>query len=280
MYQAKEQGRGNFQFYETHLTERAKERLFLEGELREALKRDELTLCYQPQFSLADESLIGAEALLRWRHSEKGMISPDKFIAIAEDSGLIVSIGEWVLRAACRQAKIWLDKGKRFQRIAVNLSGAQIERSNILSTVSRILAETKLPPQHLELEITETYIMRQAQRNIEILEKLRDLGVTLAIDDFGTGQSSLSYLKRLPVDKLKVDRSFVMDIPQDVNDIAITRAILALGHSLRMKVLAEGVETAEQLAFLKELACDEVQGYYYSRPLDSASFDALLEKAE
>ncbi len=280
MYQAKEQGRGNFQFYEAYLTERAKERLFLEGELREALKRNELTLYYQPQFSLADESLIGAEALLRWRHSEIGTVSPDKFVAIAEDSGLIVSIGEWVLRAACRQAKSWMDQGKRFQRIAVNLSGAQVERSDILNTVSSILAETGLPPSHLELEITETYIMRQAQRNIEIMEKLRKLGVTLAIDDFGTGQSSLSYLKRLPVNKLKIDRSFVMDIPQDANDIAITRAILALGHSLRMTVLAEGVETFEQLAFLKELACDEVQGYYYSKPLAAESFQALLDNAK
>ncbi|MCQ8182596.1 EAL domain-containing protein [Methylomonas sp. SURF-1] len=276
MYQAKERGRGNFQFFEAHLTERARERLFLEGELREALHRGELQVHYQPQFSLADGSLIGAEALLRWCHPDKGMIPPDKFIAIAEDSGLIVPIGEWVLRNACRQARIWAEAGKSFRRMAVNLSGAQIERSDVLAAVDRILAETGLAPQHLELEITETYIMRQAERNIRVMEALRDLGVTLAIDDFGTGQSSLSYLKRLPVDKLKIDRSFVMDIPQDANDSAITRSILALGHSLRLTVLAEGVETAEQLAFLKELACDEAQGYYFSRPLDAASFSELL----
>ena len=204
------------------------------------------------------------------------MIPPDKFIPIAEDSGLIVSIGEWVLSTACLQAKALLDSGQGFQRMAVNLSGVQIERSDILATVRRVLADTGLPPEHLELEITETYIMRQAQRNIRIMEDLRALGVALAIDDFGTGQSSLSYLKLLPVDKLKIDRSFVMDIPQDNNDMAITRAILALGHSLRLTVLAEGVETAEQADFLKELECDEAQGYYYSRPLDAASFWMLL----
>ena len=276
MYLAKEQGRGNFQFYESHLTERAKERLFLEGELREALNREELLVYYQPQFALTGDRLIGAEALLRWRHGELGMIPPDKFIPIAEDSGLIVSIGEWVLSTACLQAKALLDSGQGFQRMAVNLSGVQIERSDILATVRRVLADTGLPPEHLELEITETYIMRQAQRNIRIMEDLRALGVALAIDDFGTGQSSLSYLKLLPVDKLKIDRSFVMDIPQDNNDMAITRAILALGHSLRLTVLAEGVETAEQADFLKELECDEAQGYYYSRPLDAASFWMLL----
>lgn len=278
MYQAKEQGRGNFQFYETHMTARAKERLFLEGELREALKRAELIVHYQPQFALTDDQLIGAEALLRWNHGEHGMIAPDKFIAIAEDSGLIISIGEWVLYTACRQAKSWLDARQGFQRMAVNLSGVQIERSDILTTVRRVLAETGLPPENLELEITETYIMRQAQRNIQVLEGLRELGVALAIDDFGTGQSSLGYLKRLPVDKLKIDRSFVMDIPQDSNDMAITRAILALGHSLRLTVLAEGVETAEQATFLKELECDEVQGFYYSRPLDATSFQMLLNR--
>lgn len=276
MYQAKEQGRGNFQFYEAQLTARAKERLFLEVELREALRRDELSVYYQPQFALIDDRLIGAEALLRWRHGESGLISPDKFIPIAEDSGLIIAIGEWVLHTACQQAKAWLDAGYGLQRMAVNLSGVQIERSDILATVTRVLSETGLPPEHLELEITETYIMRQAHRNIRVMEDLRGLGVALAIDDFGTGQSSLSYLKRLPVNTLKIDRSFVMDIPRDSNDVAITRAILALGHSLRLTVLAEGVETSEQAEFLKDLECDEAQGYYYSRPVDAASFQMLL----
>jgi diguanylate cyclase (GGDEF)-like protein/PAS domain S-box-containing protein len=278
LYQAKGQGRGNFQFYDVRLTERAKERLFLESELRDALKREELLVYYQPQFSLADDKLIGAEALLRWHHREHGIIPPDKFISIAEDCGLIVAIGEWVLRSACRQAKAWLDAGFDFQRVAVNLSGVQIERSDMLTTVRQVLADTGLAPKHLELEITETYIMQQAQRNIRIMEDLRALGVALAIDDFGTGQSSLGYLKRLPVDKLKIDRSFVMDIPHDSNDMAITRAIIALGHNLHLTVLAEGIETAEQSAFLKELGCDEAQGYYYSRPMDAAGCLRLLKE--
>ena len=277
MYRAKEEGRGNFRFYEAHLTEQAKERLFLEGELREALKRDELSVYYQPQLDLSDGRLIGCEALLRWRHGTRGMIPPDKFIPIAEDTGLIVPIGEWVLYVACRQASAWLRSGRGAYRVAVNLSGVQIERCNIVATVDRVLAETGLPPQYLELEVTETYVMRHAQQSIRILEGLRALGVTLAIDDFGTGQSSLAYLKRLPLDKLKIDRSFITDIPHGENEAAITRAIVALGHSLRLKVLAEGIETQEQAAFLKELQCEEGQGYYYGRPMDADSLEKLLQ---
>ena len=201
---------------------------------------------------------------------------PDNFIPIAEDTGLIVQIGEWVLRTACRQAAEWLRAGLGPHCIAVNLSGVQIERSDIVATVSRVLAETGLPPECLELEITETYIMRQAEQNVRVLEGLRALGVSLAIDDFGTGQSSLSYLKRLPVDKLKIDRSFVADLPHGENAAAITRAIVAMGHSLRLNVLAEGVETAEQAAFLKDLECEEGQGYYLGRPMDAARFEMQM----
>lgn len=274
LYRAKEHGRGNFQFFEPHLTQIAAERLYIEGELRQAIRRQELTAFYQPQHTLSDGRLVGAEALLRWKHPELGQVAPDRFIPIAEDSGLIVPIGEWMLATACRQAKAWIDSGHPLERMAVNLSGVQIQRGDIVATISRVLAETGLPPERLELEITETYIMRQAERDIRVLEDLRDLGVKLAIDDFGTGQSSLGYLKRLPVDKLKIDRSFVMDIPQDADDAAITRAIVALGHSLRLNVLAEGVETPEQEVFLKELGCDGVQGYYYSKPVDAAAFEA------
>ena len=276
LYRAKEQGRGTFQFFEAHLTQMAAERLYLEGELRQAIRRDELRVHYQPQHRLGDGHLIGAEALLRWEHPELGMIAPDRFIPIAEDSGLIVGIGEWILASACRQAKAWLDAGQPLESLAVNLSGVQIQRGDIVASVGRVLEETGLPAERLELEITETFIMRQAERDIRVLEELRALGVKLAIDDFGTGQSSLGYLKRLPVDKLKIDRSFVMDTPQDADDAAITRAIVALGHSLRLKVLAEGVETAEQEAFLRELGCDGVQGFHYSRPLDTAAFASYL----
>jgi len=280
MYQAKDEGRGTFRFYEAQLSARSKERLFLEGELREALKRDELSVHYQPLYDLSDGKLVGAEALLRWRHGVRGMIPPDRFIPIAEDAGLIVQIGEWVLRAACQQAQMWRRSGFSAFRIAVNLSGVQIERCNIVETVARILDETGLPPECLELEITETYVMRQAQQSVRVLDALRALGVSLAIDDFGTGQSSLSYLKQLPVDKLKIDRSFIADIPNSENEAAITRAIVALGHGLRLKVLAEGIETPEQAAFLKELGCDEGQGYHLGRPMDAASFGALLNLAE
>jgi diguanylate cyclase (GGDEF)-like protein/PAS domain S-box-containing protein len=276
MYQAKESGRGDFRFYEAHLTTHARERLFLEGELRNALQRNELLVQYQPQFAFHDGRLVGAEALLRWLHPERGWIPPDIFIPIAEDAGLMVSIGEWVLRAACRQAKAWMAAGLRAPRMAVNLSGVQIERSDILATVTSALDEAALPPEYLELEITETFIMRQTQRNIKVMEDLRALGVSLAIDDFGTGQSSLRYLNRLPVDKLKIDRSFIRDIPGDSDEMAITRAMLALGRSLRLKVVAEGVETARQAEFLKETGCDEVQGFYFGRPMEPTTFRRLL----
>ncbi|HEY8162333.1 MAG: sensor domain-containing protein [Methylocystis sp.] len=278
MYQAKEEGRDRFIFYQAHLTDRANERLFLEGELRKAMQRGELFLHYQPQFDLADGRLVGSEALLRWRHPERGMIPPDKFISIAEDTGLIIPLGEWTLREACRQAMEWACKGLGLHSIAVNISGVQIERSDLVQSVAAILAQTGLPPQFLELEITETYVMRQAQHNVQVLDGLRALGVSLAIDDFGTGQSSLAYLKRLPVDKLKIDRSFIADLPSEENEAAIARAIVALGHSLHLKVLAEGIETPAQAQFLRELGCDEAQGYLFSRPIDAASMENILSE--
>lgn len=277
MYQAKEHGRGQFVFYEPRFAEQVQERLFLENELRDALRRDELTLHYQPQFDLQSGRIVGSEALLRWRHPTRGTISPTRFIPVAEDTGLIVEIGEWVLRTACRQAAAWTAEGLAPHRLAVNLSGVQIERSDVVSTVAEILHETGLPPAALELEVTETYVMRKAKQSVRVLEGLRDLGVGLAIDDFGTGHSSLAYLQRLPVDKLKIDRSFVTDLPDGESQAAIARAVIALGHSLRLKVLAEGVETAEQARFLKEQGCDEVQGYLYGRPVEAEALRARLE---
>ncbi|MET0093531.1 MAG: GGDEF domain-containing phosphodiesterase, partial [Sedimenticola sp.] len=277
MYRAKERGKNRYCFYTMDLTRSALERLQLENDLRLAIKRDEFQVYYQPQYSLSNRQLVGAEALLRWKHSELGYVSPIKFIPLAESVGLILSIGEYVLRESCIQMKRWLEAGHALERIGVNVSGQQIQRGDFVQTVRNILEETGLEPQYLELEITESFIMEQANEAITALEELRSLGVTLAIDDFGTGYSSLSYLKRLPIDKLKIDRSFINDIPDDSNDMAIAKAIIALGKTLQLKVIAEGVETEEQEAFVCFEGCDEVQGFYYSRPVPEAEFVGFLE---
>ncbi len=276
MYRAKDKGRDNFQFFSAEFSNQVLQRLMLETDLRHALERNELVLIYQPQYELKSGKLVGAEALIRWRHKERGMVPPGDFIPVAEESGLILPIGEWVLRTACVQAKRWLNTGSGIQRVAVNLSGLQLQRGNIVVLVQSVLEETGLPPDCLELEILETYIMQHADQDIHMLEQLRDIGVRLAIDDFGTGQSSLGYLKRLPVEKLKIDRSFVMDIPEDVDDTAIAKAILALGQSLQLTIVAEGVENEAQVSFLRELECDQVQGFYYSVPLPAQEFEQLL----
>ena len=277
MYRAKEKGRDNYQFFSLELSRESLEYHLLESDLRHARERGELLLYYQPQFHLQSGRLVGAEALIRWRHNSMGLISPDKFIPIAEESGLILNIGEWTLQTACRQMKQWLEAGLGLERISVNLSGLQIQRGNLTELIRRVLHDTGLPPSCLELEILETYIMRRVEQDVHVLEDLRNLGIRLAIDDFGTGQSSLAYLKRLPVERLKIDRSFVMDIPGDNDDAAITRAIVALGRSMQLTVVAEGVENAQQAEFLKQLGCDEVQGYYYSPPVDPAAFERLLQ---
>ena len=276
MYRAKEQGKNRYCFYTFDLTEAALERLQLENDLRVALKRNELRVFYQPQYSLATGQLVGAEALVRWQHPDMGLVSPTKFIPLAESTGLIVSIGGWVLYKACAQTKAWQDAGLDFGRIGVNVSGQQIQSNDFVETVREVLEETRLEPQCLELEVTESFIMQQADEAISTLEELRGLGVTLAIDDFGTGYSSLSYLKRLPIDKLKIDRTFIKDIPHDSNDEAITRAIIALGKSLQLKIIAEGVETKEQKEFVSLEGCDEVQGFYYSRPAPAQELEDML----
>lgn len=280
LYQAKEQGRGCYRIFEERLTEQATERMQLEADLRLASERGELCLEYQPQYDLADGRLIGAEALLRWHHPERGPIKPDLFIPIAEETGLIIPIGAWVLELACRQAKRWRDSGLSLGVMAVNISGIQIQRGDLPGTVARVLNETGLPAECLEMEITETYVMRHAERDLQELESLRDLGVTLAIDDFGTGQSSLGYLRRLPVSKLKIDRSFIADLAGGLNagSEAIVRAILGMGKGLRMTVVAEGVEAEEQELALREMQCSQVQGFRYSRPLNSPAFEALLSE--
>jgi diguanylate cyclase (GGDEF)-like protein/PAS domain S-box-containing protein len=275
MYRAKNQGRNNYQFYTADLTSQAMERMALENDLRGAIERGELVMNYQPQIDLASNAIIGAEALVRWQRGDT-RIAPDKFIPLAEESWLIVSLGEWTLRESCRQMRAWLDMGLPLKRMAVNVSGAQMQRSNIIPMVRNALEETGLSPVHLELELTESFVMGDPARHIPVLEELRGMGITLAIDDFGTGYSSLSYLKRLPIDKLKIDKSFIDGIPEQSHDCGIAKAILAMAHTLQLKVLAEGVETVSQRAFLSTHGCDSVQGYLYSRPLDPGAFEQYV----
>ncbi len=276
LYRAKENGRGCFRFYDTQLTKFATERMGLENDLRQAMQHHELKVHYQPFYTLGDGRIIGVEALLRWQHPGRGIVSPDTFIPIAEDTGLIITLGNWVLEQACRQGREWIDAGLRLDTIAVNLSGIQIQRGNIVAAVARVLEDTGLPAHCLELEITETYIMRHIERDMHELQALHAMGVHLAIDDFGTGQSSLSYLRRLPVSKLKIDRSFVADVAHRGTGATITRAILGLGRELQMTVVAEGVETTEQEAWLRTLNCDQVQGFRYSKAVEPEVLTAML----
>lgn len=276
MYRSKDEGRNTYQFYTEEFTRNAFERGLLLNSLRQAVEREELVLFYQPQVNLANGRFIGMEALLRWQHPELGMVSPATFIPLAEDSGIIHAIGEWVLLEACRQALAWLDRGIEFGRVAVNVSGPQIQRGSMVEVVEKVLAETGLPGTCLELEITEGFIMQEPERAISQLNALGELGIELAIDDFGTGYSSLSYLKQLPIHKLKIDQSFVRDIPVDPNDMAIAEAVIALGSSLGLNVIAEGVETHEQAEFLKNAGCQEAQGYLYSRPVPAPELETVF----
>jgi len=266
MYRAKDTGRNNYQFYTPELTQLSIERFELERDLRRALERDEMLLHYQPQVSYEDHRCIGAEALLRWKHPQKGMIPPDKFIPLAEETGLILSLGRWVLYQACREARNWASAGKPMP-VSVNLSGNQIIFDNLVGTVKEALNETGLDPAFLELEITEGFMLNHAEEGVKTLEQLHSLGVSLSIDDFGTGYSSLSYLKRLPIDRLKIDKSFVSGTPASGEDAAIISTILAMAESMKMGVIAEGVESEEQLHFLYELGCDEFQGFLISHPV-------------
>ncbi|HCN89642.1 MAG TPA: GGDEF domain-containing protein [Oxalobacteraceae bacterium] len=277
MYRAKDAGRNNFQFYAQDMNSRALDRLKLEGGLRRALSRQEFVLHYQPQMDLATGAIVGLEALIRWQPPGQETVYPGDFIPIAEETGLIVAIGEWVLRTACAQHVAW-DEAATFPhtRIGVNLSARQFKQQDIVKMVSRVLHETGCHATCLELEITESIIMENPEMAAETLHKLSDMGVHLSIDDFGTGYSSLSYLKRFPINTLKIDRSFVRDITTDSDDAAIAKAVIALAHSMKLKVIAEGVETAEQLHFLREQRCDQIQGYYLSRPLAAAEIETLL----
>jgi diguanylate cyclase (GGDEF)-like protein/PAS domain S-box-containing protein len=267
MYHAKGAGRNNFQFYAEHMNRAAAIRIQIENRLRAALQNDELSLNYQPQVALGTQGVSGVEALIRWYNAELGQISPASFIPLAEEIGLIVPIGEWVLRTACVTAKRWLDAGIDFGVMAVNISPQQFRQRNFPERVETILAETGLPPERLELEITESTIMETAEIAIAMLVRLKELGLSLSVDDFGTGYSSLAYLKRFPIERLKIDRSFISDLENDPTDAAIASAVIALAHSLSLEVVAEGVETQTQADFLLGQGCDSVQGYFFSRPV-------------
>jgi diguanylate cyclase (GGDEF)-like protein len=275
MYHAKEKGRNNYQFFSPEMNVRAVERHNLETALRLALERQEFSLHFQPQVDIRTSKVVGVEALLRWHHPERGLLSPATFIAVAEESGLIEPIGQWVLRSACQRAKAWQDAGYPPLKMAVNISARQLNRPREFARgLSRILSSTGLDPRYLELEMTESLLLQNADENIAVLRKLGQDGVRIAVDDFGTGYSSLAYLRQLPIDTLKIDRSFVRDLESDPEDAAIIHAVVAMAHSLDLLVTAEGVETRAQLEALARIGCDEYQGYLFSRPLPAAELAA------
>lgn len=277
MYQAKENGRQSFEFFKSSMNERAVERQSIEEGLRRALDGDEFTLTYQAKVDLKTEEITGVEALLRWTPAGQGPVSPAKFIPVAEDSGLIIPIGKRVLREACRQARAWMDARLLPITIAVNISALEFRSEQFLEGVFEILAETGLDPKFLELELTESVLMKRVEATGSILKTLRAKGVRVAVDDFGTGYSSLSYLRKFPIDALKIDQSFVRQITTDPGQASIVTAIISMGRSLGLRVVAEGVETEEELAFLQAQQCEEAQGYYFSRPVPAGEFAKLLE---
>ncbi|WP_462321555.1 sensor domain-containing protein [Halochromatium sp.] len=280
MYRAKEEGGNTYQFYTAEMTAAAFEQVFLDNALRDALDNDEFRLLYQPLVDLSSGRLLGVEALLRWEHPKQGTIPPARFIRIAEQNGLIGDIGSWVLRSACTQGKRWLEKGFAFGVIAVNIAGRQIHDRAFVADVERILADTGLPPHCLDLEVSEGFVMRRADLGVSRLQALRTQGVGIAIDDFGTGYSSLSRLKRLPITKIKIDQSFVRDIPDDRNDMALCDAVIAISRSLDLTVIAEGVETVAQADFLRDKGCVIAQGYLYSRPVAPEEVERLFAEAQ
>ena len=277
MYQAKENGRHSYQFFTPAMNVKAVERQSIEEGLRRALDRNELTVQYQPKVDLETGAITGAEALIRWTHPTRGPISPAQFIPVAEDCGLILPIGNWVLRQACRQARDWIDAGLPFANMAVNISAVELRDRSFLSGVFAILEETGLDPRALELELTESVLMKHVESTQAILKPLRAAGVQLAVDDFGTGYSSLSYLRKLSIDSLKIDQSFIRQIDAVPSETSIVTAVIGMGRSLKLRVVAEGVETAAELAFLRDHHCDEAQGYYFSRPMPPGEFVRLLE---
>jgi len=276
MYRSKEQGRNTFQFYSAQMNVHSVERLTLESGLRRALERGELLLHYQPILEMSTRRIAGMEALVRWQHPELGLVPPGQFITIAEETGLIVPIGEWVLNTACETQRKWLERGLPPLMMSVNLSPRQFLYGDLVSDMVRLLARPGHSADGLKLEITEGMVMQNPKRAVLLIRTLKEMGLKIAIDDFGTGYSSLAYLRRFPIDTLKIDRSFIQDTPADAGAVAITQAIIAMAHNLGLDVTAEGVETAEQFEFLLQHGCDQMQGYYFSAPLSETDAAALM----
>lgn len=276
MYHAKKEGRDNCQLYTPGLHADTSERLALENSLRGALEREEFVVHYQPQVDVKTGRIVGAEALVRWQHQERGLVYPSEFISLAEGTGLILSIGEWVLRTACAQNKAWKDAGLPSVSVSVNISAHQFRQRNMVETLGQVLRETGLEHHLLELEIAEGTIMKDVETAFDRLGRLKELGVRIAIDNLGTGYSSLSYLGKLPVDSLKIDQSFIGEVTTDPNDGAIVTAIIAMAKGMNLKVVAEGVETKEQLAFLRQRQCDEAQGYLFGKSVTAEEFEKML----
>jgi diguanylate cyclase (GGDEF)-like protein len=277
MYHAKERGRGNFQFFEAAMNLRAVERQSMESELRRALANNEFLLQYQPKVNLDTGNITGVEALIRWQQPHRGLVPPSEFVPIAEDCGLIIPIGRWVMREACTQARAWQDAGLPHLRMAVNVCALEFREKGFVANVRTILSDTGLRPQYLVLELTERVLMENAESTAVLLEELKTMGVHLAVDDFGTGYSSLSYLRQFPIDVLKIDQSFIQKITSNLNDSTIIAAIIAMGRNLKHIVIAEGIETLEQVAYLQSQHCEEGQGFLLSPPVGAAQFGHLLE---
>jgi predicted signal transduction protein with EAL and GGDEF domain len=274
MYQAKSLGRNNAQFFTAEMDSRARERMIIETDLRGALERGQLCLYYQPRVDCRSGQLLGVEALVRWNHPEQGLVLPARFIPVAEESGLIVPIGAWIIDEACRQQAAWRDEGLGDIAVSVNLSAAQMSDPHLVAKLKTSMETWRINAQKIEIELTESLLMEHVGSTIDLLRAIKALGVSLAVDDFGTGYSSLNYLHRFPIDKLKIDQSFVNDMLDDPNDLAITRAIIGLGHTLGLKVVAEGVEHIDEARMLAAAGCDELQGYLYSPPLPADEFIA------
>jgi len=278
MYKAKKEGRNNFQYYSTEMTALALEHVVMEDNLRQAIHKEEFIVYYQPQINGNSNEIIGMEALIRWQHPTMGLVSPAKFIPLAEETGLIIELDQWVMKTAMKQMVQWYENRLNPGVLALNLSMKQLQQKNFINRLESMLKETNCKAQWIELEVTESQIMINPQNAITVLNQISNMGIELAIDDFGTGYSSLSYLKRLPIDKLKIDQSFIKELPYDENDAGISKAVIALSKSLNIKVIAEGVETIEQKEFLVQHDCSNIQGYLYSKPIPADKMELFLHK--